>query len=828
MPFETLKAHVYALYRPALFLEDVFPRARRHRLARFLDVVLLVLLALALVSYAFSHGGTEKLLPALALFSALGYKFYGALLIVFCVRFFLFMLEAFHRSYYFSGLESVLEIADGGKTPRSAPVSFEMASIIHHTPSSDITGGFFASRIGEEIALRSGIAPEILVAFLEGPREKIHASLFTVAPEQGIILPAYARALFESDKALEQFLFEHGTSKEEFVEAAAWTMRRVRRIQLLSRWWSRENLGRIPGIGKTWSYGETYLLERYGHEMQKDPAYSAASDALPREGEPLHALETALAKSNQANALLVAADEGEPRALLACLAKLIARGAVLPSLEHKQIFILDPNAMLASHRDKGSFELELGKVMWQAVRAGNIIVVFPNLPGLMESAGALGTNLLEFLSPYLSADVIQVVATAETGAFHRTLLPRSEAMRLFEVVHVEGAASPEGNIRMLEDAASHLEAETGVIITCGALQKLFEGATRYFPGSIMPDKAIDLLGEVIPNAALAGKVLVGESEVDALLAMKTGVPLGEVSSGEREKLLSLETVLHTRVVGQEKAVTKVANALRRARAGVRDTNRPMGSFLFLGPTGVGKTETAKALAEAFFGTEDALMRLDMSEFQTAEALDRLIGSSGGAPGRLSTMLREKQFGVLLLDEFEKATRYVHDLFLQILDEGEFTDATGKKVNAHNILFIATSNAGAEKIWEISEKGGDILAARDELINEIISRGIFRPEFLNRFDDIILFHPLAREHIEKIARLKLAGLAKRLKARGVDLEITEEIVAVVADAGFDPKFGGRPMNRAIQEKVEQVVADKLLRGEIQVGSHVRLEKKDLWG
>lgn len=828
MPFDTLKAHIHRLYAPVLFLEDVFPRARRHAIARGLDIALGIALFLSLFAYGLSHEKGAELFPALSFFGALAYRFYGMLLLVFCIRFPLFMLEAFYRSYYFTALENATsaETALGTRSARDAPVDFELASLIHRTASDDLTLGFFVSRLGGEVALRAGITPEMLERFMNGPRTKVRFSQVTIPAEGGITLSAYALALRAADSALNQFLFASGVSDELFAQAATWTARRNRRRALKERWWSRENLGRIPGIGKTWSYGETYILERYGHDMVHDPAYSIATESIPQEHDPLSALETALAKSNQANALLLANDVNEPRVLLARLAKLIRRGYVLPPLEHKQVFLVDPEAIIASHHDKGSFERECGLMLNQAVRAGNIILAFSNLPGATESARTIGVNLLEWLTPYLSSDMIQVVAIAETGAYHRVLLSQSAVAGLFEVVRIPESKEENEGVLMLEDFTSHLEAESGIIVSYPALVRIYDGATRYFPDAVMPDKAVDLLTEALPSVLREGRFLVTVMDVDSLLQSKTGIPFGEVSAPEREKLLGLEAAMRGRVVGQEEAVRRVSDALRRARAGVRDTNRPVGSFLFLGPTGVGKTETAKALAESFFGSEDALMRLDMSEFQTVDALDRLIGSPGSEPGRLATMLREKQYGVLLLDEFEKATRGVHDLFLQILDEGEFTDAEGKKVSARNILFIMTSNAGAQEIWDIVKRGENLQGAREGLIDRIISQGIFRPEFLNRFDDIVLFHPLERPHIEQIARLKLQGLAKRLRERGIDLAITDELVGIVSDAGFDPKFGGRPMNRAIQEKVEQVVADKLLRGEIKPGAHVTLSQHDL--
>ena len=267
--------------------------------------------------------------------------------------------------------------------------------------------------------------------------------------------------------------------------------------------------------------------------------------------------------------------------------------------------------------------------------------------------------------------------------------------------------------------------------------------------------------------------------------------------------------------------------MRRSRSGVRSMKRPIGSFLFIGPTGVGKTETAKTLADVFFGNEAQMQRIDMSEYRGVDALERLIGSqTTGQVGTLTKIIKENPYGVLLLDEFEKTNPNIHDLFLQILDEGYYSDMRGKKVNARNIIFIATSNAGSELIWEYMDKGVNLVDAKDDIVNHLINTGKFKPEFLNRFDAVVLFHPLELEHIEKIAGLMLVGLAKRLKKRGLDLQTTPELVKFIAKKGYDRVFGARPMTRYIQENIEQLIADKIIKGEIVQGTHFTLSPEDL--
>ncbi len=356
---------------------------------------------------------------------------------------------------------------------------------------------------------------------------------------------------------------------------------------------------------------------------------------------------------------------------------------------------------------------------------------------------------------------------------------------------------------------------------------IISGAERYFVGGVMPDKALDLLSEIIPVAHKKNINYITKEDVVALIETKTGIPTGEIEAPEREKLINLEKVLHERIVGQNEAVSAISNAMRRARSGISNPNRPLGSFLFMGPTGVGKTETSKALAQVFFGSEENMLRLDMSEYNTKEGLERLIGSfDNGTPGVLVSMLREKPYGVLLLDEFEKTSKDVLDLFLQILDEGIFSDMVGNKVNARNLIIIATSNAASDIIWELMRAGKNLIDNKNNIINQIVSRGIFKPELLNRFDGTILFHPLDDVSLKQIAQLMVKKLQNRLREKGIQLVINDELLNFLVKEGSDPEFGARPLNRAIQEKVEKIIADKIISGEIKAGSSVTLTEKDL--
>jgi ATP-dependent Clp protease ATP-binding subunit ClpB len=312
--------------------------------------------------------------------------------------------------------------------------------------------------------------------------------------------------------------------------------------------------------------------------------------------------------------------------------------------------------------------------------------------------------------------------------------------------------------------------------------------------------------------------------VDTRVSATLGIPVGPIRDGEREMLLHLEEELHKRVVGQEAALSAIAGAMRRARSGIGSTKRPIGSFLFLGSTGVGKTETAKALAALFFGGEEKMVRFDMSEFSGRDGLMRLIGDSVHA-GALASALKEHPYCVLLLDELEKATTEVHDLFLQVLDEGMFTDGRGSRVNARNTIVVATSNAGSALIWELTQAGRRPQDEKDRIIDTVISERIFRPELINRFDATIIFASLAVDEQRTIARFMLADLEKRIRDRGYTLVVNDALLDVLMKQGYNPEFGARPMRRAIQDVIEERVARKIIEGRLRPGTSIEFTSAD---
>ena len=815
-----------SFFRPALLLEGIIGRRARLIISDILSMSAVLFAMPALIYFL------AILFPTL--FSTLGNfptlasllpRLVGIFFIIASLWLVFFAIQAFFNSYYYKAFDAILkEQGIAG----NEPMSFEVAALLSGTDESDITGSFLQSLSLQFMLLRLGIDKTTVKDFLKNRKDKLTAATFNLSSldnQFGITFVDVALALFRQDKEFSDFLFAQSIQEKDFLAAAEWVSRGERRRKKKERWWSRDALGRIEGIGTDWAYGGAYILDRYTKGQYSKILFDDEPGNTYLKDE-LEELETILARSEEANALVVGESGGSPMDLVRHLGEIIYEGTVLPALAHKRIIVLDANKLVATNGEKTRFENELIRIFEESIQAGNIILVFDDLPSFMTSASALGSEVLSLMDPYLPSDRIQVIALSDKDRFHRMLETNGMITTRFEVVLVKDP-DESVTIRLLQDEAISIESREKIFFSYQSILAIANAAERYFTEGVMPDKAIDLLVELVPKLKLSKTRFVTKESVLSLVEKKTGIPTGEVKTVEKEKLLNLEAFLHKRVIGQNEAVTAIANAMRRARSGVGSPNRPMGSFLFLGPTGVGKTETTKALAEALFGNESKVIRLDMSEYKSADALDKLIGSfSSGKPGVLASALRENPYGVLLLDEFEKTTKEVMDLFLQVLDEGVFSDMSGKKINARNLIIIATSNAGANLIWDAMRSGKNIMSLKDEIVDGIIKSGAYRPELLNRFDGVILFHPIEGENLRQVAAVMLERFRARLRERGIDLEINDAMIDYLMKFGSDPKFGARPMNRAIQDIIEQKVANKIIKGEIKPGQKFSLEAGDL--
>ena len=794
---------------PVLVLETIISRRRLSLLLHLLGYILIIFLFLI-----FADGLTANwptLASWTAYFAAFKSKALGLAVLNFDLWLCFFLLFAYLRSaYYFKNIIS----NDYG---RHDCFSFSVGRILYQARKSYLLGGFIESPVGQAIMTRASFTTEELSHFLSG-RQDLGTTL-TIAEGKVIMLKDLAITLYDDNPDLAKLLSTKGLKKEDWLHVVEWVADGIGAEELSSRWWWRENLDRLGSIGRGWSFGGTYTLDLYARNLLASPEANFSPYEIFFRAKEVRQIESVLSRADETNVLLIGMTEPVRMDVLWTFVKEVKRGSVLPVLEHKRILLFNTGLFISAFKERSAFENEVIRVFNEAVKAGDIILVFDDFAGFITGALSLQSNVFSILDQYFASSALQIIAMVDTDKFHRFIETRPDIMTRFEKVQVEDL-SEDQVVMTLVEAIDHLEKRYPVRFTYQALVAIIRSAESYLSEGALSEKSKDLVAELIPWALKEKRYLLSDKEVEDYVRAKTNIPIGEITPEEKEKLLHLEAALGTRVIGQDQALKAVASAMLRARAGTRNVSRPIGSFLFLGPTGVGKTETAKALAATYFNDESKLMRLDMTEYQAEDSMNRLIGSfADNRPGVLTSMIRQNQFGVLLLDEFEKTNREVLNLFLQILDEGKFTDMEGKSVNARNIIFIATSNAGADQIWDLVGRGEDPALHRDELINSIVSAGTYKPELLNRFDEMVIFHPLSPDVLKQIAALMLKKLAGRLQDKGIELVINDYLINLVSTEGVNKIFGARPMNRYIQGNIEQAVANKIVTGEIRPGSKV---------
>ena len=796
-------------YAPAIFLERFLPRRVRN-IFDFLFTLSSAVLFLIIIFYVSKDG-----YPA-ALFSS-AQLYFGLLLINLGILFGILSLSFFHNSLYFRGIEKIFHQKGKG----GGSISYEVAVALRKSPE-DIAKGFFRSMYGRAIMARCNIGTIEIEAYLGMERGEIDADELLVVENDVLTLEKIARHIYQNDKVFESFLFSHGVEENVYFGATEWITRALHRAKHQARWWSRESLGKVRGIGVDWSYGGAYILDRYTRNINTTGVFSVLGSDTAYAEDKIAEIEGALSRSREANALIVGEEGVGKMDIVRALGRKIGDGKTLPAIVNKHLIVFDTNRFIADHESKEAFEPDFLNLLGEAENAGNIILVIQNLPGFLANTQTLGVDVASLMDPYLSSPNLQVIATSEPGSFHKKIEERGQLFRRFEKILLE-SPSLTSTIHVLEEIALGQEGKN-LLFTYPSVVAIAESADRYITNGVMPDKAVELLVEVSALAKQEEIRVVTKEYVYEYIGKKTGIPTGPVKEEEREKLLNLEGELHKYIVGQDAAINAIASVMRRARVDVGESERPLGSFLFLGSTGVGKTETVKTLARVFFEDENRMNRLDMSEFSTGDALARLIGD-GNEPGILTTTLKEHPYGVLLLDEFEKAGTEVLDLFLQIIEEGFFSDHNGHRVNARNSIIIATSNAGSAYIFDVVKSGGNPADQKEQIIAKIIESGIFKPELINRFDGVIVFEPLTHENVRKIAVLLLNSLHERIKKKGYELTINDALVNLLATRGYSPEFGARPMRRIMQDEIEERIAKKIIEGSLQKGSTIEFSDAD---
>jgi ATP-dependent Clp protease ATP-binding subunit ClpC len=627
----------------------------------------------------------------------------------------------------------------------------------------------------------------------------------------------------------------------------------------------------------------TPMVDEYSRDLTRMAKEGKLDPVIGRAEEVETTIEI-LSRRTKNNPVLIGDPGVGKTAIVEGLAQWIVNDEVPDTLADKRILALDLSGMVAGTQYRGEFEERLKKVLQEVRENPDGQIIFLDELHTVVGAGAVEGSMdaSNMLKPALAYGEIRLVGATTVDEYRKNIEKDAALERRLQPVLI-GAPSVDETIEILRGLKDRYEAHHCVKITEEAIVAAVELSDRYVTDRFLPDKAIDLMDQASARVRLRTKTkprdpkaldeelrslqeekdhavedlgktreleekAVGPREpieesggdrrptvaevtaedIAEVVSRATGIPVSQLTEEERERLLRLEGQIHERIVGQEEAVEAVAEAIRRARAGLSDPNRPIGSFLFLGPTGVGKTELARALADALFGDEAATVRIDMSEFQEKHTVSRLIGAPPGyvgheEAGQLTEAVRRRPYSVLLLDEIEKAHQDVFNVLLQILDDGRLTDAQGRTVDFKNAVVIMTSNFGAERIRAHARRNESFEELKEDM-NQLL-RNTLRPEFVNRIDEVILFRSLGKDQIAEISRLLLDHTSRRLKAQGVEIEFTDAAVALIAEEGFDPEFGARPLRRTIQRRVDNVLSRMVLEGSLERGDRLVVGAKE---
>ena len=575
---------------------------------------------------------------------------------------------------------------------------------------------------------------------------------------------------------------------------------------------------RTGGIARDFSFGYIPLLKRFGQNLSEHSGGNFSVDFASHASAVTQLIETFGSGGRQNAALVGETGVGKTTIVHAFADQLLDAKAKIPeSLRFRQVFILDSAALIAAAPGRGELEGLIMQVLGEAYSAKNIIICLDNAQLFFEE-GIGSVDLTNVLLPILEAGNLRIILTMDEQRFLQIGQRNPALINALNRISV-APATREETIAVMQRQLLMTEYQRNVTYMYQALAEAYRLSERYVHDLAMPGRAIKLLESA---AGYGSGGFVTANSVQAAIEQTMNIKVGVASADdEREKLLNLEDLIHKRMINQTRAVQVVSDALRRARAGVRNENRPIGTFLFLGPTGVGKTELSKALGEVYFGGEDRLIRLDLNEFVRPEDVTRLIADGADDPGSLTAQAMKQPFSVVLLDEIEKAHPQVLTTLLQLLDEGILRDIKNREVSFRDAIVIATSNAGADRIREYIERGYKLQDFQQQFMDELINSNQFRPEFLNRFDEVVIFTPLGKAELIQVIDLILAGINKQLALQKIAVHVADDAKQLLVDRGYDPRLGARPMRRVVQRAVENLVAKQMLAGGVAPGSVIEI-------
>ena len=620
-------------------------------------------------------------------------------------------------------------------------------------------------------------------------------------------------SLIKNTSGIDNFLMQLNLNISDFEEVLNYLEKKKNKWRRVLIWDDDFAVHHLKGVNRGWLGIPTPELDRISEDLTKTAARVGFDRFVGREAIVSEVINI-LSQENRKNVIIVGPAGTGKSTLLGFLARQILAGDAPSSLATKRLVRFDLTRLLSGINSQGELAERVNNIFEEVKATQNIILAVEEIQAL--GLGEVGStlNLYSLMLPYLDSAEFQFLATTEPENYIKTVEKDAAFARLFTKIELP-PASVEDTVAILEDKAIGVERKKRLKVSFLAIKKSAEWSSKYLHDRILPDSAIALLEESISEDADGW---ITSKTIEQSVSHRVNVPVAELESTKKQELLNLEELIHQKLIDQEEAVKAVADTLRRSAAGLREANRPIGSFLFVGPTGVGKTELAKILSEVYFKSGGTFVRFDMSEYQSAESVTQLIGGSV-KPGLLTEAVRNKQYALLLLDEFEKADPKILTLFLQVLEDGRLTDSSGRTIDFTNTIIIATSNAASLTIASGLSQG-QILADLERKVNDELLQ-IFKPELINRFDSVVLFKTLSADDLQKIVRLKLKVLQVTLREEGYLVEFDENLVGELAKRGFDPVLGARPLRRLIQDTLEAKLSKMILENKLPKGQVFQL-------
>ncbi len=620
-------------------------------------------------------------------------------------------------------------------------------------------------------------------------------------------------AYLEEIPGIDNMLLKLDLKTADFKEALNFLERKKQIWRRIYIWDDDFTMHHLKGVNRGWLGVPTPNLDLASEDLTKQAA-QVGFPVFIRSSGVVEEIINNLSEGTSRNVVIVAPPGAGKSALVRYLAERIVDGDAPTALATKRLVLLDLTKLISGIKTQGELADRVKVIFEEASFAQNVILVIEEIHELGMGEVGSSLNLYSLMEPFLESGNFQFIGTTEPESYSKILEKNGAFARLFRKIELSPASSDD-TLKILEDRAITAERKTKVKTSLIALKTAVELAGKLIHDRVLPDSAISVIKEASTKAV---KSWVTKDIVRGVVSERSKIPVIEVGNLDKKRLLNLEQEIHEKLIDQEQAVKAVADALRRAVTGLREEIRPIGSFLFVGPTGVGKTELAKILALVYFKNAGSFVRFDMSEYQNPESVSRLIGS-GGEGGLLTETVRANPYCLLLLDEFEKADQKILTLFLQVLEDGRLTDGLGRTISFENTIIIATSNVGSLLIAERIGQGKSLEAIDKEVNDELLK--IYKPELVNRFDEVVIFKPLSPEDLQKIVQIKLSGLQKQMKEKGYLLEFDQGLIAELAKRGFDPVLGARPLRRLIQDTIEANLSKLILENKLVKGSSFKV-------